>query len=135
MIMFNRAAAIALLLATSLGSWAAGENATPNAWWEKVKAYTHEQKNEAVAEGKKVIAATDKKIAELSQQAKSASGQAKVEHEKNMQDLKAKKKEAQVHLEKLEKSSSKAWDATKEGFSNAYKDLDQAYTKAAAAVK
>ncbi len=121
---FKRAAAVVLLVATSVGSWAA-QSAEPS-HWEKVKAFTHEQKKEAVAEGKKLIAATDKKITELGKQAKSSTGDVKAGHEKNMAELKAKKKEAQVHLEKLEKASSKAWDATKEGFSNAYKELQQA---------
>ena len=127
MIKFNRVAAVALLLATSAGCWAA-EAAAPGTW-EKVKAFTHEQKKDAVAEGKKLIAATDKKIAELGKQAKNSTGDVKASHEKNMKELQAKKKEAQVHLDKLEKASSKAWDATKEGFSNAYKELQQASSK------
>jgi len=134
MIKFNRFAAVALLLATSLGSWAAGEAAAPGPW-EKFKTFTHQQKNEAVAEGKKLIAATDKKMAEMSKQAKGATGDVKVAHEKNMKELKAKKKEAEVQLGKMGKSASGAWDATKEGFSNAYKDLHESYEKAAASVK
>lgn len=122
---FKRAAAAALLVATSLGSWAATDGTSPSTW-EKVKAFTHEQKNEAVAEGKKLMAATDKKIAALTAQAKDSTGETRAAHEKNIKELKAKKKEAQAHLQKLEKASSKAWDATKEGFSNAYKELQQA---------
>ena len=62
MIRFNRMAAVALLVTTSLGSWAAGEATTPGTW-EKVKTFTHQQQKEAVAEGKKLMAATDKQIA------------------------------------------------------------------------
>ncbi len=134
MIKFNRMAAVGLLVTASLGSWAAGEATTPGTW-EKVKTFTHQQKNEAVAEGKKLIAATDKKITELSTQAKASTGQVKVEHEKNMAELKAKKKEAEVQLDKLGKATSNVWDATKEGFTNAGKDLHAAYEKAAASAK
>ena len=134
MIKFIRVAAVAWLAAASLGSWAAGE-ASASSDWEKFKGYTHQQKDKAVVEGKKLIAATDKKITELSKQAKDSTGQVKVEHEKNMQELKAKKKEAEVQLDKLGKATSNAWDATKEGFSNAYKDLHAAYEKAAASAK
>mgnify|MGYP001805989253 CR=1 FL=1 len=130
----KQAAAAVLLVATTLGSWAAGEGATPTTW-EKVKTYTHEQKKEAVAEGKKLIAASDKKLAELSEQVKTSTGQAKAEHEKNMQELKAKKKAAEVQLEKMGKATSNVWDATKEGFSNAGKELQVAYDKAAAVKK
>jgi hypothetical protein len=49
--------------------------------------------------------------------------------------LQQKKKEAQVQLAKMEKSASGAWDATKEGFTNAFRDLHQAYEKAVAAAR
>ena len=134
MIKFNRLAALALLLATSVGSWAAGEAAAPGPW-EKFKAFTHQQKDEAVAEGKKLMAATDKKLAEMSKQAKGATGEVKVAHEKNMKELQAKRKVAQAELGKMQKSASNTWDATKEGFSNAYQDLHQSVEKATAAAK
>jgi uncharacterized protein YoaH (UPF0181 family) len=134
MITFNRIAAVALLVTTSLGSWAAGEATTPGIW-EKVKTFTHQQQKEAVAEGKKLMAATDKQIATLSKQVKSSTGEVKAEHEKNMKELKAKKDEAQVQLDKLGKATSNVWDATKEGFANAGKDLHAAYEKAAASAK
>jgi len=135
MIRFNRMAAVALLVTISFGSWAKGDPPPTPSAWEKVKAFTHQQKNEAVAEGKKLIAATDKQITELSKQAKGAVGEAKTEHEKNMLELKAKKKQAQAQLDKMGKATGDAWDATKEGFTNAGKDLHAAYEKAAASAK
>ena len=131
---FRRLAAVALLVTVNLSSWAAGNAATPSTW-EQFKAYTHQQKNEAVAEGKKAIAATDKKIAEMSQQAKNSTAETKAAHEKNMRELQARKKEAEDQLDKMGKATSNAWDATKEGFSNAYKDLQAAYDKASASAK
>jgi hypothetical protein len=71
----------------------------------------------------------------MSQQAKNSTAEAKAEHEKNMRGLQAKKKEAQEQLDKMAKATSDAWDATKEGFSNAYKDLHVAYEKATASAK
>ncbi len=135
MIKFKRIAAVALLMTISLGSWAKGDPPPTPSAWEKVKAFTHQQKNDAVAEGKKLMAATDKHVAELSKQAKGAAAETKAEHEKNMLELKAKKKEAQAHLDKMGKATGDAWDATKEGFSKAGKDLHAAYEKAAASAK
>jgi RNA polymerase sigma-70 factor (ECF subfamily) len=134
MLNLNRIAAVALLAATSLASWAADEAASPSAW-EKFKAFTHQQKNEAVAEARKLIAATDKQIAELSQQARNSTGELKAEHEKNMVELKAKKKAAEAELAKLGQASSGVWEATKEGFSKASRELQAAYEKAAASAK
>jgi hypothetical protein len=134
MLKFNRIAAAALLVATSLSVFAAGEAPTPTAW-DKVKTFTHEQKEAAVTEGKKLIAATDKQIAEMSKQAKNSTAETKAAHEKNIQELQAKKKEAQAQLEKMGKATSNAWDATKEGFTKAGKDLHAAYEKAAASAK
>jgi hypothetical protein len=134
MIRFNRIAAFALLLTSSITSWAASEAPTPTAW-DKVKTFTHEQKEAALTEGKKLIAATDKQIAEMSKQAKHSTAETKAAHEKNMQELQAKKKEAQAQLQKLGTATGSAWDATKEGFSNAGKDLHAAYEKAAASAK
>jgi hypothetical protein len=137
MMKFKHIAAVALLATTSLTSlsgWAASEAIAPSAW-ERVKSFSHQQKKEAVAEGKKLIAATDKEIASLAKQVKTSTREAKVEHAQNMKELRAKKKEAKAHLGKLSKASSGVWDASKEGFSNAGKDLHAAYEKAAASAK
>jgi hypothetical protein len=116
----------AALCATTLSAIAADEPST----WDKVKGFTHQQKEQAVAEAKKLIAATDKQIDSLAAQTKQSGADAKAAHQQNMKELQAKKKLAQAELHKLEKASSNAWDATKEGFSNAYQDLKSAYNKA-----
>lgn len=117
-------AALALSSALSMA-------AEPTAW-EKIKNFAHESKTEAVAEGKKMIAATDKQIAELKKEVAKSTGEAKKAHEANMKELQAKRKAAQAELDKMQKSAANTWDATKEGFSNAYKDLQAAYEKAKA---
>ena len=125
-----KALSAAVLLAASSLSMAAEPTA-----WEKIKSFAHESKKEAVAEGKKAIAATDKQISNLKKDVAKSTGEAKALHETNMKDLQAKRKVAQAELVKMQKSAANTWDATKEGFSNAYKDLHQAYEKAAAAAK
>jgi len=129
---FKRAIVLALFVGVSLGAVAAAEG---DSTWEKFKGYTHQQKNEAVAAGKKLVAEADKQIDELKKQTKNASAEAKAANEKNMKELQEKKAQAKAELAKLEQSGSGAWDATKTGFSNAYKDLHEAYDKAVAAVR
>jgi len=125
---FKRTVAMVLIGMASLGAMAA--DAANDSWWDQFKAYTHQQKNDAVKAGKKLIADTDKKIEELKTQTRNATAEAKAANEKNMAELQVKKKAAQAQLAKLEKASSEVWDATKTGFSNAAKDLGQAYDKA-----
>jgi hypothetical protein len=103
--------------------------------WDKTKAMAHTQKDAAVAEAKRLIAAIDKQMAEVSKQAKQTGADAKAAHRQNMADLAAKKKEAEASLAKLQASSSNAWDATKEGFGKAYQDLHKAYEKAVDSAK
>jgi hypothetical protein len=116
--------AAVLVLASALAT-----AAEPTAW-EKIKAFAHTSKNEAVAEGKKLMAATDKQIAEMKKQASKSAGDTKKAHEANMKDLQAKRQAAGQQLAKMEKSAASTWDATKEGFSNAYKDLSESVDKA-----
>ena len=97
---------------------------------EKISSYAHERKTEAVAEGKRLIAEADKKIAEMKRQAQHSTVEAKAAHEANMKELAQKKKEAQQQLAKLQKSSSKTWEATKEGFANAYQAMRASFDKA-----
>jgi uncharacterized protein HemX len=106
--------------------------ATEPTAWEKIKTFAHDSKKEAVAEGRKMIAATDKKIEEMKKETAKATGDAKKAHEANMKELQAKRKAAQAELDKMQKSAANTWDATKAGFSNAYKDLHTAYEKARA---
>ena len=133
MMRFRHAVALALIGATSLGALAA--DAANDSWWAQFKAFTHQQKNDAVKAGKTLIADTDRKIDELKAETRNASAETKAAHEKNLAELQDKKKAAQAELAKLEKSGSEVWDATKTGFSNAARELGQAYDRAVAAVK
>lgn len=114
---------------------ASGVAAKAEATWDSFKDFSVKEKDKAVKAGKKLIAETDKKIAELAKQAKGANAETKKAHEANMAELKEKKKAAEAELAKLGKASGDAWDATKNGFSEAGKALAASYDKAAAAFK
>lgn len=130
---FKRAVAMVLIGMASLGAMAA--DAANDSWWDQFKAYTHQQKNDAVKAGKMLIADTDKKIDELKRQTRNATAEAKAANEKNMAELQVKKKAAQAELAKLDKASGEIWDATRTGFSNAARELGQAYDRAVASAR
>lgn len=139
---WKTAAALSLCLGMTLSAHAANEpakkaeaSAKAETTWDNVKDFSHKEKEKALAAGKKLIAETDKKIAALAKDAKTATAETKAAHEANMKELQEKKKAAQAELDKLGKASGEAWDATKTGFSDAGKALAAAYDKAAAAVK
>lgn len=134
MLTFKQLAVLTASAVLSLAALAADAGDEAGAW-EKFKAFTHQQKSQAVAQGKQLIAETDQKIEALKKEGRQSSAEAKAAHAANMKDLQAKKQQAQAALAKMEKASGKVWDATKEGFSSAYKDLGAAYDKALAEVK
>ena len=75
------------------------------------------------------------KIQELEADAAKSSGDAKVEYEKTIKKLKEMRTDAAKKLDDLGNSSADAWDATKEGFVEAYKDLYDAYKEAVSKFK
>ena len=143
---WKTAAALSLCLGVTLSAQATNEPAKKAepakaepakaaTTWDSVKDFSHQEKNKAVAAGKKLIAETDKKIDELGKQVKNSGAETKAAHEANMKELKEKKMAVQAELDKMGKASGEVWDATKTGFSDAGKALGAAYDKAAAAVK
>jgi hypothetical protein len=124
-LLHTRCLLVGLLAVFSALSFAAEPTTT-----EKISSYAHERKAEAVAEGKRLIAEADKKIAEMKKQTQDSGAEAKAAHEANMKELQQKKKEAQVQLGKLQRASAKTWDATKEGFANAYQSMRASFDKA-----
>lgn len=118
------------LLAGLLATFAALSFAAEPSTTEKISSYAHDRKAEAVAEGKRLLAETDKKIAEMKKQAKQSGTDTKTAYEANMKELVQKKKEAQVQLSKMQRASSKTWEATKEGFANAYQAMRASFDKA-----
>ncbi len=103
--------------------------------WETFKAYLAHQKDEAVADGKMLLEKAGAKIQELEADAAKSSGDVKVEYEKTIKKLKEMRTDAAKKLDDLGNSSADAWDATKEGFVEAYKDLYDAYKEAVSKFK
>ena len=98
--------------------------------WETFTSYVVYQKNDAVKHGNEMLKKTDAEIEVLEGKASKASGDAKAQYDKEIKNLKKKRAEAAVKLDKLENSSADAWDSTKDGFADAYKDLHDAYNEA-----
>ena len=99
-------------------------------WWDKVKSYSVEKKNDAVAYGRKLVRDTDRQIGSLERRAAKASGEAKAQLEADVQELKAKRAAAAKKLDEMGKASGAAWDEAKDGFADAYKDLRDSYERA-----
>jgi uncharacterized protein YicC (UPF0701 family) len=100
--------------------------------WETFKAYMHDQKDDAVADGNEFLQKADAKIEELELKAADASDDAKAKYEESIQNLKEMRSEAGKKLDELGDASADAWDASKDGFEKAYQDLHDAYNEAAA---
>jgi hypothetical protein len=102
---------------------------------DKIKSYSVEKKNEAVAYGKKVMSELDVKIKDLEGQISRDKSAAKADAQRELKELKAKRAETSKKLNDLGRATAQSWDATKQGFADAYKDLQQAYDKAVASLK
>src|SRR5262245_35695881 len=103
--------------------------------WDTMKSYSVEKKNDAVAYGKKLVRESDSKIKGLEKKAAQASGDAKARYNREITDLKTKKKTASKKLDEMSKATGAAWDNAKNGFADAYRDLHESFEKAAAQFK
>src|SRR6185436_13325866 len=103
--------------------------------WDTVKSYTVEKKDEAMAYGRKLVRQTDREIGALEKKAAKASGEAKAQFESDVQELKVKRGEASKKLDEMGKATSGAWDEAKNGFADAYKDLQDSYHRAVKKLK
>jgi len=98
---------------------------------EAIRDYTVERKDQAVAHARKLSNDLEVKIKELEAKASRASGETKVKAQQQIDELKQKRDQAQKKLAELKEASAASWDAAKTGFADAYRDLRQAYDKAA----
>jgi len=103
--------------------------------WATVKSYTAERKDDAMAYGRDLVRETDRQIAALEGQAAKASGEAKVQLEKELKALKAKRKLAAKKLDEMGRAGAAAWDEAKNGFADAYRDLERSTERAAKKLK
>ena len=125
---------IAAALAMSLSPVAVAASQLDDAW-NQVKSFTVENKDAAVDYGKKLVRDTDAKLKELQDKADKSSGDTKAAYERSIKDLKVKRDAAAAKLDEMGKASGHAWDSTKQGFADAYKDLGQSYDKAVDSLK
>jgi uncharacterized coiled-coil DUF342 family protein len=124
-----------LLAAAPLPALAQGVPKKVTETGEAIRDYTVERKDEAVAHARKLASDLDAKIKELEAQAAKRTGEAKAKLQEQIKDLKAKRDEASRKLNDLTRASRASWDRAKEGFADAYRDLAQAYARAAAEFK
>ena len=103
-----------------------GEKKTADTW-ERLKNYTHAKKNEAVAYGSKLMEQTDAQIKQLQAKASKASGTTKAEYNRQIAGLKDKQAEAGSRLTAMRNATSASWEAAKQGFADAYRDLRETY--------
>jgi outer membrane murein-binding lipoprotein Lpp len=98
-------------------------------WWDKVKSYSVEKKNDATAYGRKLVRDTDRQITSLERRAAKATGEGKAQLDSDIQELKAKRATASKKLDEMGKATGAAWDEAKDGFADAYKDLQDSYER------
>jgi hypothetical protein len=103
--------------------------------WDQVKTFTVEKKDAAVDYGKTLVRDTDEKIKALEAEAAKSTGEAKAAQERSITELKVKREQAATKLDEMGKASGNAWDATKQGFAEAYKDLSQSFGRAVDSIK
>jgi gas vesicle protein len=102
---------------------------------EAFRAYMVEKKNDAIEHGKVLLDKTDAEVDVLQAKADEASGDAKVVYQKEIENLKQKREVAANKLDELDDASADSWDDAKDGFTEAYKALYDAYKDAVANFK
>jgi gas vesicle protein len=102
---------------------------------EAFRAYMVEKKNDAIEHGKVLLDQTDAEVDVLQAKADEASGDAKVVYQKEIENLKQKREVAANKLDELDDASADSWDDAKDGFTEAYKALYDAYKDAVANFK
>lgn len=103
--------------------------------WNTVKSYSVEKKDEAVAYGRKLVRQTDREISSLERKASKAKGEIKAQFQADVKELKAKRKDASQKLDEMGEATGAAWDEAKNGFADAWKDLQGSYEKAVKKLK
>ena len=98
---------------------------------DAIRDYTVERKDQAVAKARKLSADLEGKIKQLEGKASKATGEAKTGAQKQLDELKDKREQTKKKLAEMKDASAASWDAAKTGFVDAYRDLHQAYDKAA----
>lgn len=126
---------LAAILTCAVPALAQTSTSSSESATEKMKGYSIEKKNEAVAYGKKLVSDLDVKIKDLEAQVSRDASSAKADAKRGIAEMKAKRAETRKKLDEMGKASAQSWDTMKQGFADAYKDLQQAYDKTVANLK
>ncbi len=102
---------------------------------EAIRDYTVERKDQAVAQARKLSNDLEARIKQLERKASRASGEAKTTAQKQLDELRDKRAQTKKKLAEMKDASSASWDTAKQGFVDAYRDLRQAYDRAAGELK
>lgn len=103
--------------------------------WSKLRAYSADKRDEALAYGRQLMTEADAKAARLEAEASRMSGEAKLRYDRQMEDLETTRADAAAQLEKMEQAGAGAWNEAKAGFADAYRDLQRAYRRAVKQIK
>ncbi len=102
---------------------------------DAIRDYTVERKDQAVAQARKLSSDLEGRIKQLERKASRATGEAKTAAQKQVDELKDKREQTKKKLAEMKDASGASWDAAKQGFVDAYRDLHQAYERAAGELK
>jgi hypothetical protein len=125
-----RATMVSLLICAAVLAVSQPVSAQVREAWERVRAFTIETKDAALEDGRKLLREADAKIKQLEDKASQSSGDAKASYERSVADAKVKRAQAANKLDEMGKATGSAWDSTKNGFADAYKDLHESVDKA-----
>jgi uncharacterized protein YukE len=98
---------------------------------DAIKDYAVEKKQEAVGYARKLSRKADAELKDLEAKASKTTGEAKTKSQQQIAELKKKRAAASKKLGELRKATASSWDAAKQGFVDAYKDLRNSLDKAA----
>ena len=97
-----------------------------------LKDYAVDKKDQAVDEASRLMLALDQRIENLQAEIDKATGSAKQQMKASLASLKQKREALQARVNDMTDSSSEAWGHAKQGFIDAFDDLQSAYEKAKA---
>lgn len=94
--------------------------------------YAVDKKDQAVNEASRLMLELDQRIDKLQAEIDKATGSAKQQMKASVESLKQKREALQARVNDMTDSSSEAWGHAKQGFIDAFDDLQSAYEKAKA---
>lgn len=97
-----------------------------------LKDYAVDKKDQAVDQANRLVSKLDQRIDKLQAEVGAATGSAKQQMQASLDSLKRKRDALGARVNEMTASSSDAWSHTKQGFIDAFDELQSAYEKAKA---